>query len=185
MGFLLSRRSPWARSATTIWIFWPGNSARRRRLETRRAIRPLYKLPELGALAAYVIGKVRIARSGDEEFQYLYGLLKSGGAKPQGMALRALAELGDTSWLQLCEFFAIGKPEDRATVRFYALDALRLIGTPDSANRLRIARHEPGVDGPDNSMSMSYDVSEDIFRRCAQNSEYEAGGADGRPKSRR
>jgi hypothetical protein len=149
---------------------------------TRLAIRPIYDRPDLRALAAFMIGKLRIATPGDDEYKFLCGLLQSKFAKDQGTALRALAEMGDTSWRVLCECLATGdwdgvckelislpdSPAGRATLRFYALDALRLIGTLESADRLRLARHSSEGVWPDDFMSMSYEVSEDIFRRCAR-----------------
>jgi hypothetical protein len=148
---------------------------------TRKAVRPLYSRPEMGSLAAYLIGKLRIAEPGNAEFAFLCCQLQSAEAKTQGMSLRALAQLGDSTRRNLCEALVLGDwegagqiglavPEasyDRATLRYYALDALRLIGTPESAERLRLARHRPGPDWPDNFVNMSYEVSEDIFQRCA------------------
>lgn len=153
---------------------------------TRRAVRPAYGCPDLHALTAYTIGKLQIAVPGDQEFRFLIACLESSDAKTQGMALRALAQLGDSSQRATCEYLASERwghaaaqgfpiPEtsgDRATLRFYALESLRLIGTVESANCLRVARHTPGQGRSDDFMSLSYEVTEDIYRRCT-------GGCEG------
>jgi hypothetical protein len=160
--------------------------------EVTHAIRPLYSRPDRRGIAAYVIGELRSAITGDSECQFLRECLRASCATTQGLALRALAQLGDNTVLKVAQSIATGnwdsvhgnelpiptQPAERGLLRYYALETLRVIGTPESAARLRLARHRPEQDWPDNFMTLSYEVSEDIYSRCA------AGQQDNREQRR-
>jgi len=100
----------------------------------------------------------------------------------QGMALRALAELGDTScrelshWILLEEWakakrrLGVVRRANRPGLRFYALESLRILGDMESLEVLRESRKlDPGRTSAEPRQAaltqLSYEVSEDVYWR--------------------
>jgi hypothetical protein len=156
---------------------------------TRKAVAQLRENPALHKHAAYLIGKLRVAEPGSEEARFLTSCLKSDKVRTRGAALKALAQLGVTTYRPHCEWMAIDawdtlakakdqsqdillpeKAEERATLRTYALESLRLIGDEGSIKVLRDARNRrPDGRSADPTggqlTQLSYEVSEDIYWR--------------------
>ncbi|MEO7274317.1 MAG: CHAT domain-containing protein [Vicinamibacterales bacterium] len=163
---------------------------------TRRSVTKLREKPALHAQAAYIIGRLRVAGPGSDEAQFLVACLKSDTVETRGMALKSLAQLGVTTYRRHCERIATGawdrlardkdlpqdlllpkKAEERARLRAYALESLRLIGDESSLTALREARNwRPSGSPADRQgsqlMQLSYEVSEDVYWRLT-------GGRDG------
>ena len=152
---------------------------------TRHAVARMRSLPELHSQAAYLIGKLRVAAPDSDERQFLAGLLHSPSVSSRGVALKALAQLGESKYREDCELMAGGQwdtvagrqaltvPEkagDRIALAIYAIESLRLIGEKGSLNALRNARDwrpEGSAGDRDTShlVQLSYEVSEDIYWR--------------------
>ena len=101
------------------------------------------------------------------------------------MALKALAQLGESKYREDCELMAGGQwdtvagrqaltvPEkagDRIALAIYAIESLRLIGEKCSLDALRNARdwRPEGLAGDRDTshlVQLSYEVSEDIYWR--------------------
>ncbi|HTF67380.1 MAG TPA: hypothetical protein VK638_32340, partial [Edaphobacter sp.] len=153
---------------------------------TELAVKAMCANPGLQPQAAYLVGKLRIAVAGDSEITFLKECLNSPSANTQGMALRALAQLGSDSHRELCETIACGQWEqlerdrafripkaanDKITLSFFALQGLRFIGTQASLDRLREARIVSVAPGAEECAAdlnqLSYEISEDIFWRIS------------------
>jgi len=156
---------------------------------TRRAVTKLRERPELHTQAAYLIGKLRVAEPASDEARFLVSCLKSDTVKTRGVALKALAQLGVTTYRPHCEWIATDawdklakakdlpqdillprKADERTMLRTYALESLRLIGDEGSIKALRDARNWRAEGGNADQrvsqlMQLSYEVSEDVYWR--------------------
>lgn len=161
--------------ADAVLLFDPGKV-------TRFTLPRMRENSALHTPAAYIIGRLRIATPESEEAQFLNNCLRSSDAKTQGVALRSLAQLGDTRYRDLCEWVVTGrgtspnreipipkKSKDRNLLRYYALESLRLIGTEATIEALRAARSWSADETADpqaiDLSQLSYQVTEDIYWR--------------------
>jgi hypothetical protein len=158
---------------------------------TRRGVARLREHPPLHMQAAYIIGKLRVAGPTSEEARFLVSCLKSDTVQTRGVALKSLAQLGVTTYRRHCEWIATNaweklakakdlpqdillprKADERALLRTYALESLRLIGDEGSIKVLRDARNwRPDRSAADRGgselMQLSYEVSEDVYWRVS------------------
>jgi len=156
---------------------------------TRYGVTKLRENPALHKHAAYLIGKLRVAEPGSDEARFLISCLGADKVRTRGAALKALAQLGVTTYRPHCEWMASDawdklakakdqpqdillpkKADERATLRTYALESLRLIGDEGSIKALRDARNwRPDGSPADRTgsqlMQLSYEVGEDIYWR--------------------
>jgi hypothetical protein len=149
---------------------------------TSGPIAAMRRLPSLHAQAASMIGRLRVAVADSEEKRFLEACLTSPEPSTRGMALRALAQLGDTScrdlshWILLEEWtkakprLGVVRKADRPGLRFYALESLRLLGDAESLDVLRKARKSEAWQASTDLRQadltqLSYEVSEDVYWR--------------------
>jgi hypothetical protein len=140
------------------------------------------QVPALHPQAVSMIGKLRVAAADTEEKRFLDTCLMVPGGSTQGMALRALAQLGDTScrdlshhilseeWTKVKPRMGAVRKADRPGLRFYALESLRLLGDVESLEVLRKARkldawRSPAEPRQAALTQLSYEVSEDVYWR--------------------
>ncbi len=139
--------------------------------------------PALHLPAAYILGRLGISDPGSDELRFLDRCLHDDNVRVQGVALRSLAQLGQTDYRELAEWIATGqgKPSsqgslrvpkrnsERNVLRRYALESLRLIGTLATIDRLRESRNsEARKRDPFQSPQLnqlSYEISEAIYWR--------------------
>jgi CHAT domain len=158
---------------------------------TQKAIAKMRADALLHAPAAYMIGRLRLATAESQETKFLVSCLNAEDGRTRGVALKALAQLGDTRYRELCEWIAKDDwdrvatcdgvcppqlPEERMVMRPYAIESLRLIGTQQSLVALREARNwRPDGTANDRDASaliqLSYEVSEDLYWRLTGGSE--------------
>jgi hypothetical protein len=143
---------------------------------TRQAVAPMRANPALHAQAAYMIGRLRVATRGSEDARFLVSCLSSPDVTTRGLALKSLAQLGIDDFREVCECITrntwgrAAKCGERAALRVYALESLRLIGNEDSLAAIREARNwrpQTGAADPEmhQLLQLSYEVSEDIYWR--------------------
>lgn len=148
-----------------------------------RVCEELAPVQSLLEITAYMVGKLQVASVGGKAVEFLESCLKADSVKTQGLALRSLAELGNSSYLRHCEWLAVGDweklntagriarpatPSDELRLRRYALDALRLIGDSDTMKVLRDSHSRPSQNWAGASQELtqlSYLVTEDIYWR--------------------
>jgi HEAT repeat protein len=152
---------------------------------TEHALTRMRGNPNLHALAAYMIGRLRIATPDSPEMKFLVDLLQSADVNTRGVAVKALGRLGETRYREDCELMASNrwdqvsrrgliavprKTSERTELRIRAIETLRLIGTRESLEALRNVRNwRPRGSAGDRDTSelvqLSYEVSEDIYWR--------------------
>jgi hypothetical protein len=152
---------------------------------TRLAVAPMRANPALHMQAAYMIGRLRVATRGDVDVQFLVSCLSSPNVTTRGIALKSLAQLGINDYREVCECITRNtwgraakcselvvprKAGERAALRVYALESLRLIGNENSLAAIREARNwrpQSGATDPETNqlLQLSYEVSEDIYWR--------------------
>ena len=132
-----------------------------------------------------MIGRLRVATPESTEVRFLNDCLTSASPQTRGVALRALAQLGDDSRRELCQAIVTGdwdqvtaaigpvKPHDHGALRYNALESLRLIGDKESLEVLRRARLLGSRSGAYDTregelMQLSYEVSEDVYWRVRE-----------------
>ncbi len=168
---------------------------------TRQVLPKMRATPHVHAHAAYIVGKLRVAGPDSEETKFLNECLSSKSVTTQGVALRALAQLGVTTYRELSEWMATGqwdrlaysntitapkKGNERLSLQFYALESLRLIGTDESLKTLRAARNlrrdgKPVSQRANELVQLSYEVSEDVYWRITGGLEGDLYDPEDRP----
>ena len=152
---------------------------------SRGPIARMCEVPALHPHAAYMIGRLRVATPESAEVRFLAGCLTSAAPQTRGVALRALAQLGDESHRELCQAIVAGDwdhvaaaigpvtPSDHGPLRYNALESLRLIGDKESLEILRQSRllgsRSGAYDTREGELTqLSYEVSEDVYWRVRE-----------------
>jgi hypothetical protein len=117
---------------------------------------------------AYLIGKLGSARVDSSEYKFLHSHLAQGDPAMRGRCLQSLAELRDTSILELCHKLLNDK---NMILRYYALQSLRLIGTDQTLALLTQAQwsteNDPATSASLANERLRLEVYEDIYWRLA------------------
>lgn len=163
---------------------------------TDTAVARMKECSHLMSPCAYLIGKLGIAGEQSREAKFLRDCIAGEDVRTQGMALRALAQLGIENYRHLCELIAseqwveaestsnIHMPTEKqsqTTLIFYAIESLRLIGNESSIEELRKirlgrCRRLPKDHQPDYLIELNFEVSEDIYWRITKGMEGDSYG---------
>lgn len=117
---------------------------------------------------AYLLGKIGPSRVGPEEYQFLRDHLNDSDIGMRGRCLQALAELRDLTVLDLCHKWL---KEKNPVLRYYALEAVRYIGTDKTLSLLAAAlwsAEDDAATGASLSVErLRLEVYEEIYWRLA------------------
>jgi hypothetical protein len=127
-----------------------------------------FKREDLKHQIAFLIGKIGSAHVDSAECKFLRENLESGDSVLRGRCLQSLAELRDTSVLPRCHKWLSDK---NWTARYYALQAVRHIGTEETLALLSQSQgrteNEAATSGSLSIERLRLEVYEDIYWRLS------------------